>query len=225
MILSIKRLIYELKAKIRHNPLGEELKALWDADNYALHKHWHQAEFIVIDTETTGLDPRHDTLLSIGWVVIKRGHIQLNSAQHIFIKVKEGVGHSATIHQIRDCELRQGMDLHIAMSLLLNALHNRIAVFHHAPMDLHFLNTLSKRLYNAPLLIPCVDTLAVEKQRHRHNEQSQSNGFFKLATCRGRYNLPPHSGHNALTDAIATAELLLAQIAHKNDHVKTKELV
>ncbi|NLW04889.1 MAG: 3'-5' exonuclease, partial [Pseudomonadaceae bacterium] len=35
-----------------------------------------------------------------------------------------------------------------------------------------------------------------------------------LAACRERYGLPNYHPHDALTDALATAELLQAQIAH-----------
>ncbi|MCV5689194.1 3'-5' exonuclease, partial [Escherichia coli] len=36
----------------------------------------------------------------------------------------------------------------------------------------------------------------------------------RLAQSRRRYGLPDYTPHHALTDAIATAELLQAQIAH-----------
>jgi DNA polymerase-3 subunit epsilon len=36
--------------------------------------------------------------------------------------------------------------------------------------------------------------------------------MLTLAKCRERYHLPSYSNHNALSDAMATAELLLAQI-------------
>ena len=36
----------------------------------------------------------------------------------------------------------------------------------------------------------------------------------RLDDCRERYGLPRYGAHNALTDAIATAELWLAQMSH-----------
>ena len=37
---------------------------------------------------------------------------------------------------------------------------------------------------------------------------------LRLDSSRKRYNLPTYTPHHALTDAIATAELLQAQLAH-----------
>ena len=37
---------------------------------------------------------------------------------------------------------------------------------------------------------------------------------IRLADSRARYNLPTYHAHHALTDALATAELLQAQIAN-----------
>lgn len=45
-------------------------------------------------------------------------------------------------------------------------------------------------------------------------EKHQLKEALNLEKCRHRYNLPDYSNHNALTDAMATAELLLAQINH-----------
>lgn len=45
-------------------------------------------------------------------------------------------------------------------------------------------------------------------------EKHQLKEALNLEKCRHRYNLPDYSNHNALTDAMATAELFLAQINH-----------
>ena len=37
---------------------------------------------------------------------------------------------------------------------------------------------------------------------------------IRLADSRGRYGLPHYSSHDALVDALATAELFMAQIRH-----------
>ncbi|MEF1281994.1 3'-5' exonuclease, partial [Vibrio fortis] len=42
-------------------------------------------------------------------------------------------------------------------------------------------------------------------------------GSVRLGQSRRRYHLPDYTPHHALTDAIATAELLQAQIAHHYD--------
>ena len=44
-------------------------------------------------------------------------------------------------------------------------------------------------------------------------EQPIRQGELTLAACRARYHLPDYRAHNALGDALATAELLLAHLA------------
>ena len=60
------------------------------------------------------------------------------------------------------------------------------------------------------MLMPVVDTLLQEEALLRRREQAIKAGDLRLQACRDRYNLPHFHGHNALVDAIATAELLLA---------------
>ena len=42
------------------------------------------------------------------------------------------------------------------------------------------------------------------------------SGDLRLQACRDRYNLPPYPAHNALIDALATAELLVAHASHRS---------
>lgn len=219
-----RRRFYLWKAAINKQPIDTLLLNLWRS-KFNKRLDWKNIRYLVIDTETTGLTPKENTMLSIGWVAIESGKVKLNSARHRYIKVKEGVGQSATIHQIRDCELQDGITINQAMAELLTAVKDSVLVFHHAPMDMAFLNKYSRQLYNAPLLMPVIDTLNIEKSRHMHNDQARKNGFFRLAQCRQRYGLSAHQGHNALTDAIATAELLLAQAAHKGHKLKVADLM
>lgn len=41
-------------------------------------------------------------------------------------------------------------------------------------------------------------------------------GALRLQDCRSRYNLLHFQGHNALLDALATAELLIVMAAHRS---------
>ena len=175
-----------------------------------------QARYLVVDLELTGLDPKRDKIVSMGWVAINDGVVSVNSSQHYFIKLEGSVGHSATIHQIRDVDLNQGISLQQGLELLLKACKNRVVVFHSAWLDYGALTNACKSIFDIPFLTPVVDTLQLEKQNIVRTYQPISNGGLRLAACRERYNLPFYPGHNALIDALATAELLLAILAKKN---------
>jgi DNA polymerase-3 subunit epsilon len=86
-------------------------------------------------------------------------------------------------------------------------------VVHHAGLDKKLLDRLCRARFGDKLLIPVIDTLALEnrrKSRHHHLEDTRS---LRLPDLRQHYNLPWYRGHDCLVDAISTAELLIAMVA------------
>lgn len=174
----------------------------------------HEVEYLAVDLEMSGLDASKDQILSIGYVPIINRQVVLNQANHHLLKVEQvDLSQTAPIHQLRDIDLVEGESLEAGMSCLLKALRGRILVLHHAPLDSAFLDTACRQLYGVPFISPVIDTMLIEKTRNsRHH--SKEHGSIRLGESRRRYNLPDYTGHNAVIDAIATAELWLAQLAH-----------
>ena len=56
---------------------------------------------LAVDVETTGLDPKNNQLVSIGWVPVNDRVIDLSGAQY-FVLAGASVGESATIHGVTD---------------------------------------------------------------------------------------------------------------------------
>tara|TARA_R110002110_G_scaffold245617_4_gene462042 strand:+ start:27297 stop:27962 length:666 start_codon:yes stop_codon:yes gene_type:complete len=192
------------------------LQACWREPLPRRHSDWRSLSFLACDAEMSSLDPARGELLSLGWVTVAEGVVQLDTARQHLVASEHGVGQSATIHQIHDRDLAAASPPSAAMAALLQAAAGKVLVLHHAPLDLAYLNRLSRQLYGAPLLLPVVDTLALERKRRERRGSPLTTGALTLQACRARYGLPAHSAHNALLDALATAELLLAQIAHRS---------
>ena len=195
----------------RARPLaGQYLKDFW-----ALGKGTQISDyrgFIVVDCEMTGLNAAKDELLSIGWVRLSHQRIEMRSAKHRLVKSGVSVGQSATIHLIRDCELQKGHNIDDVLRELLTDALGFLPVFHNASLDLAFLNGAVEHAFGAPWWPSYVDTLLNEKRLSERHTEVPKSGALTLAQSRRRYNLPDYQGHNAMVDAIATAELLLAQI-------------
>ena len=64
--------------------------------------------------------------------------------------------------------------------------------------------------------MPLVGTLLQEEALLRRHGRIIEPGALRLQDCRSRYNLLHFHGHNALLDALATAELLIAMAAHRS---------
>jgi DNA polymerase-3 subunit epsilon len=181
--------------------------------------------FLVCDAEMSGLDPAAAQILSLGWVRVNKGEIQLESAEHHLIRNRESVGQSAVVHQLRDCELREAGSLEDALEAMLRASRGCVLVFHNARLDMAFLDRASRRLLGAPLLLPVVDTLLQEQRLMQRRQQTPGPGGLRLQACRDRYGLGAHAAHNALSDALATAELLLAHISGRGAGLRLRDLL
>lgn len=174
------------------------------------------APLLAIDLEMTGLDPASDTIISIGWVPIDAGAIDLAGASEVGLQPdpSRSVGHSATIHGIRDCDRIGGLAPAEALDRLMRALAGRIAVFHHAPLDTAFLDRALKREFGTGWLIPWIDTLDWFRRRQADRDHDDAGGSSRLEAVRENFGLDERSAHNALDDAIACAEVALVLAAH-----------
>lgn len=166
--------------------------------------------YLAVDLETTSLNPKQGEIASIGWVVIENGEIQLDETGYYRIVLQNEVGQSAVFHQLTDTELAQGHTLDIALKALLEVAKNSVLVFHNATLDLGYLNQYLIREWGAPLLMPYVDTMEFERKKLLRDQEHIKPGELRLFQCRERYGLPAVELHDALGDALATAELWLA---------------
>lgn len=179
-------------------------------------------ELLALDFETTGLNPKADALLSVGYVTLQRGIVRLNTCHHEIIQSPNRLDKdNVVIHQITDTEKANGERLEDVVANLLNALAGKIMLVHYAQVETTFLAQACKQLYGMAPVLPVIDTLVVSKRRFDLRDTAYDPSQLRLTNLRHSYQLPAHHEHNALNDAIATAELLLAQLQHFPDHLNT----
>ena len=167
--------------------------------------------YIVIDLELTGLDPKQHEIVSIAWLLIDNQCIKLSQAQHAINKDVQRLEQSPVYHGIAQQDVAKGQSLATILAALSAHFADAIIVFHNATLDWGFLKQALQThgLMIQPKLI--LDTFHIEKTRLHHQGHEIGLDDLTLSACRARYQLPNYSTHNALTDAMATAELLLAQ--------------
>jgi len=172
--------------------------------------------YVALDLETTGLDAREDEIISMGWVCLGTGSIDLSTSQHRLVLPSGDIPeHSAIIHKITDDQAAQGEPLAAALSLLLSALAGTVLIAHHARVEFTFLDAACQRIFGGRFLIPVVDTQALAIQQFERGNRAYGGKDLRLAALRERYNLPRYPAHNALSDALAAAELFIAQMAQR----------
>ncbi|MFL6170513.1 MAG: exonuclease domain-containing protein [Ornithinibacter sp.] len=172
---------------------------------------------LAVDIETTGLDPRRDRVLSIGWLPVDGGRIELGGAGQVVVRDAggaAGVGQSATVHGLTDDRLAGGEPLEDAVARLLAALAGRALLAHFARIETQFLAAVCERAWGAGMPCVVVDTFELERRVVAGGWGAEpERGALRLWTARERRGLPVYRAHEALTDALACAELYLAQRA------------
>lgn len=217
--LRLRRLRY--RGQVPRGPLAD----CWQASPPRAGDDWRRVPFLACDGEMSSLDAASGELLSLGWVPVDDGAAVLAGAAHRVLRPAGGVGQSAVIHQLRDLDVAAGDDAGVVLDALLAAARGRVLVFHNARLDVAFLDRLCQARHGAPLLLPVVDTLRLEQRLLGRRDHAFRAGDLTLGGCRARYGLPDHAAHNALTDALATAELLLAHAASRGARLKLKDLL
>jgi DNA polymerase III subunit epsilon len=173
-------------------------------------------DVLALDFETTGLNPASDEILAAGWVRIRAGRILLGTARELRLRPRRdaGVGQSATIHGLFDSDLADAGDETALLAELMPLLAGHAVAAHAAAIERGFLRALLRRHGGVALPHTFIDTLAVERLLlEGGGERAADHGdALTLAAARARRGLPPSQAqHSAGADALACAELLLAQ--------------
>ncbi|MFH1806758.1 MAG: exonuclease domain-containing protein [Pseudomonadota bacterium] len=193
------------------------LRAFYDIPPVSGDKAIRDVEFIALDLETTGLNPKKDEIVSIGWILVRQMAVDFGSCEHLLVRPKADMTESsAIVHHIFDSHVENAPDIGAALHHLLPILAGRVMISHHSPIEVGFLGQACKKYFGAPLQVPTVDTLILALRDVHRRGQPFRPGALKLQNLRKQHNLPPYQAHNALADAIAAAELFLAQMSKRD---------
>lgn len=181
-----------------------------------------EVPLVALDFETTGLDADRHSIISIGLVPFTLSGIQLGKAWHQIVRPQLPLQQdTVTIHGITHSEIEHAPDLTDVLDTLFQHLNGRIPVVHYRNIERPFLNRALQWRLKEQLRFPVIDTMAIEAHLHPKRNPSRWQQLMgkqpisiRLADSRTRYGLPHYAGHNALIDAIATAELFQAQVQH-----------
>lgn len=164
---------------------------------------------LAIDLETTGLEPETDHIISIGYLPVDGRRITLGGAAEIIVRT-EDVGESATIHGITDDEVAEGIPLAEALNATLRAMQGRVLLAHNTHIEEKFLQAACRNAFGYEPEFAVVDTLALGHDFLMSGDEDIPRGRLRLSSLREQFGLPRYKAHNALTDALACAEVYLA---------------
>ncbi|WP_322816551.1 3'-5' exonuclease [Chloroflexus sp.] len=180
---------------------------------------WREVPYTVIDVETTGLDIRRDALIAVGAVNVENGRVLLKQTWYSLIKPppdREPSIESIRVHHLTPAELQNALPAEEVLAELLCRIAGRVLVVHVAQVDVRFINAALKP-FGGKLRRPILDTARLALTLHMnarwlgeqpHDMSDPAIELRGLATALG---LPVYAQHNALNDAVTTAQLFIAQ--------------
>lgn len=176
---------------------------------------WKDVEYCVIDLETTGLDVREDQIVSYGAVLVRGGRILARTATYGLVRPTRPIPPRAVqIHALRSEDLDGAAPLSSCVEALTEMLTDRVLVAHAAWIESGFLRRVFSTR-DVRLRSPVVDTAALARATGTANAAVGREP--SLEGLAGTLELPIHTPHHALGDALTTAEVLLALATRLGD--------
>lgn len=182
-------------------------------------------EFVVFDTELTGLRAKKDSIVSIGAVKMRGGKILLGETFYRVVEPRTALtAKSVVIHEITPAEAAASPGMEVLLPEFLEFCGDAVMVGHVVSIDLQFLNNEMRLLYGRTLRNQAADTYKLyrwisEREDNRCAYHGGSPERVDLFTLAKRYNIAVQGAHNALGDAFITAQLfqrLLAELPRWN---------
>lgn len=174
-----------------------------------------KVRFVVLDCETTGLDPRRDRIVSIGAIALCEAQILLGDSFEALLRVTHNTA-ATLIHGITRAEARLGRDEHDALLEFLPYLGDGVIVGHHIGHDIAMLNAACRRHFELELSNRRLDTLGLTLHLERDGafeDQDPLSSTSLDSLCR-RFGVIPYDRHTAPGDAFLTAQILLRLLHH-----------
>ena len=122
---------------------------------------------IVLDTETTGLNPvTGDRVVEIGGVELFN-HIPTGKHFHHYLNPERAMADDAfQVHGLSDAFLADKPRFAEIAEDMLAFFGDATLIAHNAPFDISFLNAELERTRRAPLANPVIDTVALARDKH-----------------------------------------------------------
>jgi len=183
-----------------------------------------EVRFVVLDTETTGLDPARDRVLEVAAVGVRGSSIAVSDGLDLRVRQHLTTPGGVEVHEITPGEAAKGIPEKDVARRLLAFLGGAVLIGHNVAFDVAVLGRLVRRTLGFPLLNRSYDTLALAGRVDRRLLDPEAVARDQLdleALCR-RYDVDIEGRHTAMGDAFATALLFLKLLARlKERRVRT----
>lgn len=171
---------------------------------------WEELSFVILDTETTGLDWVQDEIISIGAVRLQNNEIPLNN---IFtariLRISGQNPGAATIHGLVQSDTK-GRPAEEVIPAFFSYIGSAIIIGHHIGFDLKMIEKTSFQLGGGKVINHVLDTSTLAKRLDSPTDPDSLDGRqYSLDVLCKRFDITTKERHTALGDAYLTALLFL----------------
>ena len=176
----------------------------YEADSVDLDRKLSELTYTVFDTETTGLQPSAgDEIIQIGAARIVNNRLLRQEVFDQLVNPERPLKpESVQIHGITEDMLRGKPNIDVVLPAFHEFCADTVLIAHNAAFDMRFLQLKEART-GVRFAQPVLDTLLLSAVVHPHQES------HKLDDILDRLGIDIDSRHNALDDALVTAEVFL----------------
>ena len=165
---------------------------------------WRRAEFAALDFETTGLDRERDAIVSFGVVPVRAGRALMGESVHRLVEpAVPPSAESMRIHGLMPRDLDDGLALPHAAAALGATLERRYVLAWYAGVEIDFLARLFGRRRSWIRRTVDVRQMVIELEGLDQDVRQS------LSSAAEHYGVPVANPHEALDDAMVTAQLFL----------------
>jgi DNA polymerase-3 subunit epsilon len=166
--------------------------------------------FVVLDSETTGLNPRTDRIITIGAVAVRDSEILFEDAFDALIRIDRNT-EAVTVHGVTRDESLKGVDEAVALERFLDYLEDGVIVGHHIGHDIATLDVALERHWGIRLSNRSLDTMDLTLHLERDGAFAGRAPIrqFTLDGLCALFGVIPHDRHTAGGDAFITAQIFL----------------
>ena len=162
-----------------------------------------RARYVVVDTETTGLDMRRDSVIAIGAAAICAGRLPLSDCfETVLRQGKASANANILIHGIGGQMQLSGVEPETGMLDFLDYVGKAPLVAFRAEFDRTMLTRALKSILGVPIHQPWIDLALLLPALFQTTECHTLDDWL------AHFDIAPAARHQALADAFATAQLL-----------------
>ena len=172
-----------------------------------------ETDFVVLDTETTGLYfHKGDRIVSISALRIKDGRIDLSDTFHELVNPNRDIpGKAVVVHEILPRMVDGKPTLEKILPNFVEYVGHAVLVGHHAWLDMGFLNREMTRLCGFSLRNMVLDTVSLDQALIVMKTPISMRNKIKLDSSLGalaeRYHVSLDQRHSSFGDALVTAQI------------------